>query len=460
MDRTERGDGASAAGRTRYRDDARALGALVRADEVHRDVYVDAQVYELEMERLWSRTWVYVGHDSQVPKAGDYATVQVAGRPVVMVRGEDGRVRVLMNRCAHKGAKVVAEGTGNVGRFFRCPYHAWAYDLDGTIRAIPLKSGYDGTRLADAAASRGLSAPAGVASHRGFVFARLEGDGPAFDAWAGPMLAVIDRIADRSPRGELRVVGAPIRSVFRANWKTYIENVNDTVHPPATHQSVTDSASAVWAGRPADEARPMSMQQLLPFGSGWGFFERMGGRTFDHGHSLLGTQASIHSGYEGLEGYEAALVAAHGEDRAREVLAFAPQNAILYPSVSMKAMPQAIRVIRPLAVDRTMIEAWAFEPVDAPAELGRRAVMYNRLVFSPMSPLAHDDLHVFETIQRALHASGNPWISLHRGCRDAEGAGAADVGGTDERLMRNQFRAWIGALAPGRDPGVPAGASR
>jgi benzoate/toluate 1,2-dioxygenase alpha subunit len=91
--------------RGRYRDDPRALHALVRDDAVHRDVYLDREVFELEMERLWSRTWIYIGHDSQVPNAGDYATAELAGRPVMMVRGEDGRVHVLMNRCAHKGAR-------------------------------------------------------------------------------------------------------------------------------------------------------------------------------------------------------------------------------------------------------------------------------------------------------------------------------------------------------------------
>jgi phenylpropionate dioxygenase-like ring-hydroxylating dioxygenase large terminal subunit len=433
--------------RGRYRDDPLALRALVRDDAVHRDVYVDAEVFELEMERLWARTWIYVGHDSQVPRPGDYATADVAGRPVVMVRGEDGVVRVVMNRCAHKGAKLVSGPAGHVGRFFRCPYHAWAYDLDGRVRGIPLKSGYARTGLAASEAAGGLSVPAGVAVHRGFVFARLAGDGPSFDDWAGPMRAVIDAIADRSPRGALRVAGAPIRSTFRANWKAYVENINDTVHPPATHVSATDSASAVWSGRPADAPKPMAMQQLLPFGSGWDFFERMGGRVLPAGHSVLGTQASIHSSYEGLEGYEAALVAAHGEARAREVLSFAPQNAVLYPSVSMKAMPLAIRVIRPVAVDRTVVEAWAFQPEGAPEALSHRAVTYNRLVFSPMSVLAHDDLHVFETIQQALRADGNPWVSLCRGLAGPERDGeVADVGGTDERLIRNQFRAWAAAM--------------
>jgi len=212
--------------------------------------------------------------------------------------------------------------------------------------------------------------------------------------------------------------------------------------------SANDAASAVWAGQPADAPKPMAIQQLLPFGAGYAFFERMGGRVMPHGHSILGTQASIHSAYEDLPGYAAAMCAAHGDARAAEVLSFAPQNAVLYPSLSVKAMPTAIRVLRPLAVDLTLVEAWAFQPVGAPEALARRAVTYNRLVFSPMSVLSHDDVHVFQTIQQALRASGNPWVSLHRGHvapeRDGE---TADVGGTDERLIRNQFRAWARAMA-------------
>jgi nitrite reductase/ring-hydroxylating ferredoxin subunit len=448
------GTGAARTSLRRYRDDARALAGLVRDDAVHRDAYVDEEVFELEMERLWARTWVYVGHDSQVPGAGDYWATRVAGRPVVMVRGDDGTVRVVMNRCAHKGAQLVSEGAGNVGRFFRCPYHAWAYDLDGAIRAVPLKAGYDGTRFADSPNARGLSTAAATAVHRGFVFVRLEGDGPSFDDWAGPMRAAIDAIADRSPQGRLEVVGAPLRSSVRANWKIYLENVNDTVHPPSTHRSANDAADAVWSGQPPDAPKPMSMQQLLPFGSGWTFFEQMGARTLPNGHSVLGTRSSLHAVWAGLEGYEAALAAAHGPERAREVLAFAPQNAILYPSLSMKAMPTALRVVRPLAVDRTVVEAWALRPVGAPDELARRAVTYNRLVFSPASVLAHDDMHVFESIQRALVADGNPWVALHRGHRAPERDGeTAEIGGTDERLMRNQFRAWRAALA-GAAPAV------
>ena len=93
---------------SRYRDDAEAVRALVREDCVHRDVYLSPAIFELEMRHLWRNTWIYVGHDSQVPNAGDYYTTELARQPVIMLRDAEGGVRVLMNRCAHKGAKLVS----------------------------------------------------------------------------------------------------------------------------------------------------------------------------------------------------------------------------------------------------------------------------------------------------------------------------------------------------------------
>jgi len=127
-----------------------------------------------------------------------------------------------------------------------------------------------------------------------------------------------------------------------------------------------------------------------------------------------------------------------------EVLQRSPQNAILFPSLSIKSSPQAIRVIRPLAADRTLIEAWSFRVEGGPDLLLQRSLTYNRLVFSPMSMVAHDDLHLFERIQRGLRSGRNEWVSLHRDFRADELAGGArEVNGTNELLMRNQFRAWV-----------------
>ncbi|MEY2617626.1 MAG: hypothetical protein RL522_628 [Pseudomonadota bacterium] len=422
--------------------------ALVEDDRVHRDLYTSPELFALEQEHLFANTWNFVGHASQVPKVGDYVMVTIAGRPLLMVRQADGSVGVLHNRCAHKGAQLVSAPTGNVGRIFRCPYHSWTYKLDGSPVAVPLRAGYEGTRLASSESGAGLEALRHVATYRDFVFARLNDVGPRFEDYCGPMLRIIDLLVDRSPSGRLQVAGGCVRTVVRCNWKMYVENINDTVHPLSTHESATTAAKAVWASQPEDAPKPMAMEQILPFAAGHDFFDGMGGRIHPNGHSVLGIHFSLHSAYGALGDYEQALRQALGEARATEVLQRSPQNAFIFPSVSLKSSPQAIRVIRPLAADRTVVEAWSFRAEGSPDLMLQRALTYNRLVFSPMSVVAHDDLHLFESAQKGLVAGRNDWVSLHRGHRAGEfDTPTQDVNGTNEILIRNQFRAWAQYMA-------------
>jgi phenylpropionate dioxygenase-like ring-hydroxylating dioxygenase large terminal subunit len=426
-----------------YRNRPDAIRALVDDDRVHRDVYLSDELFALEQEHFFANTWLYVGHTSQVPNAGDFWSLDLAGRPVMMVRQADGGVRVLYNRCAHKGSRLVSDECGSAGKFFRCPYHAWTYKLDGAPLAIPLKSGYEGTRLKECESGRGLSELKHVAVYRDFVFARIADEGPEFGEYFGEVLGAIDNMVDRSPEGRLTVGGGVMRNIIHCNWKMYLENINDTVHPMSTHESATQAADALWQGRAPEEPKPMAMEQILPFGSGYEFFDKMGGRVFANGHSVLGVNFSIHSNYAQLPDYEAAMREAHGDERAMEILQRSPQNSVFFPSLSVKGSPQAIRVIRPLAANRTLIEAWSFRAAGAPDLLFERAMTYNRLVFSPMSVVAHDDVHLFESMQIGLHAEGNEWVSLHRNYDPAELAQASiTTNGTNELLMRNQFRAW------------------
>ncbi|HKX41812.1 MAG TPA: Rieske 2Fe-2S domain-containing protein, partial [Burkholderiaceae bacterium] len=377
-----------------------AIAALVQDDRVHRDLYLSPALFALEQRHFFANTWNYVGHASQVPAAGDFIAVEIAGQPLLMVRQADGGIHVLHNRCAHKGTQLVTDECGHAGKFFRCPYHAWTYKLDGSPLAVPIKGGYEGTRLRDCESGQGMGALKHVAVYRDFVFAKINDAGPDFHAYFGDVLGAIDNLVDRSPVGRLRVEGGVLRNIVHCNWKMYLENINDTVHPMSTHESATAAANLLWQGQPADAAKPMAMEQILPFGAGYDFFDRMGARIYPNGHSMLGTNFSIHSGYARLPEYEAALREAHGDARATEILQRSPQNSVCFPSLSVKGSPQAIRVIRPLAVDRTLVEAWSLRVEGAPDLLFERAMTYNRLVFSPMSVVAHDDVHLFESIQQ------------------------------------------------------------
>ena len=146
-----------------------------------------------------------------------------------MVRQLDGAVGMFYNRCAHKGSQLVTEESGNTGKFFRCPYHAWTYKLDGKPLALPLKDGYAGTRLNESESGQGLTALEHVVNYRDFIFVRLADEGPSFADYFGEVLQSIDNLVDRSPEGRLTVAGGVLRNVIHCNWKMYLENINDGI---------------------------------------------------------------------------------------------------------------------------------------------------------------------------------------------------------------------------------------
>lgn len=415
---------------------------LVEEKQLHSDIYTDPDVFEQEMKSLFHNAWIYVGHESQVPQTGDYISTRIGSSPVLLVRDAKQQIHVLMNRCAHKGARLVNETKGNLGKMVRCPYHAWTYRLDGSLLSIPLKREYEGSDFEACPAAKGISKAGGVEVYRGFVFARLSAEGPGFHEYFGDVLQALDAMADSSPEGELEVVGGSIRSRMKCNWKFYLENVNDTVHPISTHESAYEAAKKAAEG--FVDLDPLSVEQLLPFGSNYEFYSTMGVKTFQNGHSILGTKFSIHTGYTEIEGYKEAIKQAHGEERANEVLNFTPQNVIFYPSMAAKGSPQIIRVLRPVSVDETLLEVWIFQPKGTSEKLLRRGLNYSRLVYSPMSVVAHDDIHLFESQQRNIQASGNKWINLYRQFDPIELEQEINEfqNANNELVIRNQYRAW------------------
>lgn len=434
-----------------YRNSPGEIRALVREDAVHRNVYIDPELFDIEMQRLWRPAWTYLGHESQVPDAGDFYTANIAGLPLFMIRGSDGTLRVLINRCAHKGAKVVGAGSGNCGKLLRCAYHGWTYTLEGALRTVPLKGAYADTRFSESEAARGLTPVAHVAVYRGFVFVRLSREGLGFEEYFGDSLSSIDNLADRSPVGRLEVWGAPLRYMHNSNWKMFIENLNDTMHPMVAHESSAGTARGLWQDQPQDAPKPMVIEQFLPFVSNYEFFDKMGVRIYDNGHSYTGVNFSIHSGYSEIPEYAEQMQAAYGLERARAILGESRHNTVYYPSLTVKGAIQTIRVVRPIAVDRTLIESFTLRLVGAPAALLARSATYNRLINSPTSVVGHDDLYCYRAIQEGLASDGNEWVNMQRNYSDSERgvASAAVHNGTSEISMRGQFRAWLKSMTAG-----------
>jgi phenylpropionate dioxygenase-like ring-hydroxylating dioxygenase large terminal subunit len=436
----------------KYRKQPDAVQALVREDQVHRDVYLSPEVFALEMAHLWRNTWIYVGHDSQVPKSGDFYTTTVATQSVILLRGDDEVVRVLMNRCAHKGTQLVSAPSGQcAGHLLRCPYHGWTYRLDGSVRSIPQQSGYDGSAFADSTAARGIVVLKNMQNYRGFVFVRLAEAGPSFAEYFGDSLSSIDNLVDRSPAGRLEVAGGTLRYLHDCNWKMFIENLNDTMHPMVAHQAAAGTAKKLWAGQPETAPKPMAVEQFLPFVNGYAFFDAMGVKLWENGHSYSGVNFSIHSQYAPEGEYETLMEQAYGAERARAILGEVRHNTVYYPSLTIKGAIQAIRIARPIAHDKTLIESVTFRLVGAPAHLLERTVLYTRLINAPTSMVGHDDRHCYRAIQQGLATDGNEWVSLHRNHDPAERAGMAGVyNGLSEVSMRGQYRAWARFIQPAK----------
>ncbi|NYT37309.1 oxidoreductase [Allopusillimonas soli] len=426
-----------------YRNNPVAVAALVRPTEVHRDLFIDQELFELEMEHLFANTWVYVGHESQVPNVGDYYTTTVGDQPVVMVRHTDKSVRVLHNRCAHKGVMVVNDTCGSTGKFFRCPYHAWTFRTDGQLLSIPLKKGYDPQVLKACEASQGMAAVPNVQVHRGFVFCRLNHDGESFEDFFGESLSTLDNMADRSPEGRLEAAGGVLRYVHDCNWKMLVDNQTDTCHPMVAHESSAGTAVRVWEEAPEGTPKPMAVEQFAPFISPYEFFEGMGIRVWKNGHGHTGVNNSIHAAYSAIPGYMEAMTAAYGEERAKEILGEVRHNTTYFPNIMVKGPIQTLRVFKPLAANRTLVESWTFRLVGAPDKLLERTLMYNRLINAPTSVVGHDDHEVYERSQHGLHSRGREWVNVAR-LYEPDEAGRENevVNGTSEWQMRNQYQAW------------------
>lgn len=428
----------------RYANDPSALKALIQPERVHRDVYTDPEVFRLEMRHLFANTWVYVGHASQIPNSGDYLTTDIGDQPVMASRHTDGSIHVFYNRCPHKGTKIASEACGNTGKFFRCPYHAWSFKTNGALLAIPFKKGYDGTGLEESEAVKGL-APVGAAHvYRDFIFARLAETGVDFETFFGESLSSIDNMVDRSPEGKLVLEGAPLRYMHPCNWKMLVENQTDTCHPMVAHESSAGTAVSVWEREKAKGGpKPMAVEVYAPFMAPYDFFEKMGLRVWPNGHGHTGVTTSIHADYSAIPGYFDKMVEAYGEERTRTILGENRHNTIYFPNIMVKGPIQTLRVFKPIAADRTLVESYTFRLAGAPDMLFERTLMYNRLINAPTSIVGHDDLEMYERAQLGLHADGLEWVNVQRLYEPGEGEDETAVaGGTSERQMRNQFHAW------------------
>ncbi len=401
--------------------------ALVRPDRVHRTLYTSATLFALEMERVFSRTWVFLGHGSEVPEPGDYRTTRVGRQPVILSRHSDGTVHALLNRCMHRGAVVCRAERGNTS-VFRCMYHGWMYDTAGRLIGVPFPGGYSADF--DQSAFNLVPLPR-VASYRGFVFGSLAAEGPTLAEHLGKAREYLDTILDAAPTGEVEVRSGVERYSFPANWKLQIENLLDGYHPNFTHQIAFEIS---------EQRRGVSGRKANSEGSG------ATARTFGPGHGVL-QYSQINRGYRAEDqahaAYRAQLEDHLGPERAQAVLD-ADIQLFIFPNLFFQSARQHYRVVQPLAVDQTEVFAYPYTLGGAPEALNARQVRALAWWASPAAFGQPDDLEAFARCQEGLAATAAPWVlfarGLHRERVEPDGEVVGDI--TDEVPQRGIYREW------------------
>lgn len=208
------------------------------------EYFCDDEIYQLELERVFAKSWVFVGHVSEIPEKGDYLRRPIAEDDFILVRDEQGKIRLLLNVCPHKGADISRAERGNAAHF-RCPYHSWAFKNTGERVGAPFeKIAY---KEMDNRNWSLLQAPR-VEVFYGLIFANLDGNAPSLRDYLGDLAWYLDTVFNLHEDG-IEVLGSPQRFVIPADWKTGAENFSgDNYHAPQLHRSIQEIGLANYKG--------------------------------------------------------------------------------------------------------------------------------------------------------------------------------------------------------------------
>ncbi|RUN75215.1 aromatic ring-hydroxylating dioxygenase subunit alpha [Sphingomonas sp. TF3] len=192
-------------------------------------LYTDPEYYAVEMARVIRPSWQIVCHQNDLAEPGAFHTLDYLGESIIAVRGDDHEIRAFANVCRHRAMRLV-EGPSGCAKKLVCPYHAWTYETDGRLTGVPMRRDYPALDLAENGLAR-----VDLEIWRGFVFVRLEGDGPS----VAEMMALYD--AQIAPyRFEEMQTLSPVRLRDRAvNWKNVGDNYSDNLHIPVAHDGLT-----------------------------------------------------------------------------------------------------------------------------------------------------------------------------------------------------------------------------
>lgn len=398
-------------------DGGRHAAALVdqEAHRVSTRVFHDPQVYETELDNLFAKAWMVVGHESEIPDAGDYVSRYIGEDPVIVLRASDGAINVMLNVCAHKAAQVCRADRGNATTF-KCPYHGWLFGEDGRLLAMVAEREMYGDDFDKS--SYGLT-KARVDTYAGIVFATFDPKAPTLPEFLGDYKYYLDLLFDRSANG-MEVAGPPQRWVIPANWKTAAEQFSsDGYHALTLHRSMVDIG--LFGG-----AEPDFRTQGL-FGLDISMPEGHAARCLDNGTAGIYDSSNadfVERRYRGLvpagmTPEQVSELEERFDDEQLHVLGkYTPIVGQLFPNLGwlhfffptldgQSSSVSTIRLWNPIGIDKMEVWNWVLVEKDAPEELKDRVRHSTVLTFSSSGIFEADDAEV--------------WPSMHRVTRGAMG---------------------------------------
>ena len=403
--------------------------SLVKEDRVHTSLYTDPEIFEEEFDRIFNSTWVWVAHVSHIPNKNDWITTYVGKQPVIVNRDKDGVVRVMLNRCRHRGATICEAKKGNAPGFV-CPYHAWTYGVDGSLKGLPLPKGYK-----DFDKSEYGLVNLRVETYDGLIFATFNENAPPLEEFLGRARPWIDLFMKQGGGYPVKVLGEH-KFTFPGNWKIQLENTTDAYHFPIVHKSFLSSLDG-------------DTSELFSFMDAGGYVEDLG-----NGHSVMVMIPELVDLEENLDEPVPERFAAlaedlrqdHSEEEVRRIVRAVTGsgfNVNLFPNLACSMA--FFRVLRPLSVDQTEIRHIAIGMDGGPAAANRARLRLHEHFQGPMGFGTPDDAEAWERVQRGSQAGeDNVWIMLNRG-EDKTESNAGDV--TAETGMRAAYQMWKRMMA-------------
>lgn len=354
------------------RVDGYDFGELVQAEQglVSRRLFVEPEIYQLELEKIFARCWLFLCHESQIPNPGDFFTTYMGEDPVLVTRGKDGKVRAFLNSCRHRGMRVCRADQGNAAAF-TCAYHAWTYAGDGRLIGVP---NYQDAYSEELDKEQwGLVPVPRLDSYAGLIFGNWDAGAVSLDEYIGDFKYYMDIMFNRRPGG-IEFVGGTTKWQMPCNWKLAADNfVGDMYHAPFSHGSAararihTGEISGERAEAMLRRLMKPAMMQVNP-GGGHG----MGVTLLEEGGNL-GSSPIIQAYVDSIQ----PEVEAHlGYERAHKL---GTVHATLFPNFSFLGSG-TVRVWQPKGPEKMEIWAWVYVDREAPQPVKdeiRRQSAYN-----------------------------------------------------------------------------------